>query len=126
MPVNPFVQREDPAGEGPFGNGGKCFRVNFHTAVYKVNVAQQLRFRETGANGGPKFRLSVVGQDHVLQQQALFLRRTQLPADLGHLLGTHDQVAQKLPLERIVGDDSQVGKPEFAFLREVMEQSSGE
>ena len=109
MPVNPFVQREDPAGEGPFGNGGKCFRVNFHTAVYKVNVAQQLRFREAGANGGTELRLSVVGQDHMLYKQALFLRSSQLPADGGYLLGAHDQVAQKLTLERIVGDNAKIG-----------------
>ena len=68
----------------------------------------------------------MVGQDEVLQEQGFFLRDAQFLADLAHLLSAHDQMAQQLPLYRVVRGQSQLGEHELLLLGHVVEQGSGQ
>ena len=81
--------------------------VDLHAAVDQVDQRQQLRLGAHGAHGRAEVRLAVVREDHVLQQQALFLRQAEGLGALLHLLRAHDQMADQLTGERIIRDHAE-------------------
>lgn len=80
VPEHLFLQRKDARTEGVRPHRVIRLTVDLHTAVHRVDQAQQLRLGAQRAHRRAEFRLTVVGEDQVLHQHGLLLRHTQAGA----------------------------------------------
>ena len=126
MTIYLFLQREYTVGKSAGRNLTKRLGVDFHTAVHEIDFAEKLRFRAHRHHCRAEFRLTVVGQQHVLQQNGFFLRHTKLLRNCSDRLRTHDQVAQQLSLHRIPGGEPELGEDKLLPLGEVVQQRAGQ
>ena len=66
-----FVQREDATAHLSHLETGQGLAVDFHPAVKHIDLGEQLALRTDGLHCSAEFRLSVMGKNHVLQQNGL-------------------------------------------------------
>lgn len=93
MMVNAVFQCENPAAEGSHRYFFKGFAIDFHPAVDFVDEVQQFAFHANRHHSRAEFRLAVVGEDQMAQQQGLLFGDAQLPGCRRHPFGADDQMA---------------------------------
>ena len=72
----------------------RCERltVDLHAAVDLVDEGEELRLRALGQHRRAELRLTVVGEQQMLQKHALFLRNAEHFGNFGSLLCAHDEM----------------------------------
>ena len=125
MPEHLFLQRKDARTEGVRSHRIIRLAVDLHTAVHRVDQAQQLRLGAQRPHRRAELRLAVVGEDQVLQQHGFFLRYAQLLRRATRRLGAQHQMPQQLPLQGVLRHQTQRGRDELLALAEIMELCEG-
>ena len=117
-----FVQSEDAIAHLSHLETGQGLAVDFHPAVKHIDLGEQLALRADGLHCSAEFWLSVMGKNHVLQQNGLVFRDPQFRSYGGNFLCTHYEMAKELSFHRVFRDQTELREGKLALFGEVMQE----
>ena len=117
-----FVQREDATAHLSHLETSQGLAVDFHPAVKHIDLGEQLALRTDGLHCSAEFWLSVMGKNHVLQQNGLVLRDTKFCSYVGNFLCAHHKVPKELSLHRVFRDQTELREGKLLLFGKVMQE----
>ena len=117
-----FVQREDATAHLSHLETDQGLAVDFHPAVKHIDLGEQLALRTDGLHCSAEFWLSVMGKNHVLQQNGLVFREPQFRSYGSNFLCTHYEMTKELSFHRILRDEAELRKGKLLLFGKVMQE----